>query len=87
MRKQQQQQQQQKLYNNTIIVGTLTPPHSITKKTIQMENQRTSPLNNILNQMDSRIFYSKITEYTFFSEVDMDHSPGDIIYWAIKQVE
>lgn len=52
-----------------------------------MENQRTSPLNNTLNQMDCRIFYSKVPEYTFFSEVDMEHSPGDIIFWAIKQVQ
>ena len=52
-----------------------------------MENQRTSPLNNTLNQMDCRIFYSKVPEYTFFSEVNMEHSPGDIIFWAIKQVQ
>ena len=44
-------------------------------------------LNNTLDQMDlHRTFHSKATEYKFFPQVHIEHSTGNIIGYATKQV-
>ena len=66
--------------SNTIIVGDFNTPLSPMDRSSKMKINKTQALNDTLNKMDlidiHRTFHPKTTEYTFSSQVFMEHSPG-----------
>ena len=75
--------------SNTIIVGDFkTPLTPIDRSTKQKINKETQTLNNTMDQLDLidiyRTIHPKTMNFTFFSQVHMEPSPGWITSWAIN---
>ena len=67
--------------NNTIIVGDFnTPLTPMDRSTKQKIDKETKTLNDTINQLDLidiyRTFHPKTMNFTFFSQVHMETSPG-----------